>query len=142
MTTLLPALGPWPSSAGVPTTSTSPASPETALLAAMPQLRDPQVASVEKQRWIDAGKSIGFSDQELNNVRDHRILLALKTIADFNGLKAKRQQVKPNVSTKRVAKPGSSSNASQKSSSVKKSQQRLRSTGNVKDAASLIEQFL
>lgn len=115
---------------------------KNALLTAMPQLRDPQVASVEKQRWIEAGKSIGFSDQELNGITDHRVLLALKSIADFNGLKAKRQQVKPNVSTKRVAKPGSSSNASQKSSSVKKSQQRLRSTGNVKDAASLIEQFL
>lgn len=113
-----------------------------ALLQVMPQLRDPKVASVEKARWIDAGKSIGFSEQELNGVTDHRMLLALKTIADYNGMVSKRQQIKPTQSAAKAARPGNTSSPNQKSSAVKKSQQRLRQTGNVKDAASLIEKFL
>lgn len=113
-----------------------------ALLQVMPQLRDPKVASVEKARWIDAGKSIGFSEQELNGVTDHRMLLALKTIADYNGMVSKRQQIKPTQSAAKAARPGNASSPNQKSSAVKKSQQRLRQTGNVKDAASLIEKFL
>ena len=115
---------------------------KNALIQAVPELRDPQFATAEKNRWVEAGKSIGFTDQELAGITDHRVLLALKAIADYNGIKAKRQQIKPVQPSKKVVKPGSTSNVSQKSSSVKKSQQRLRSSGNVRDAASLIEQFL
>lgn len=117
-------------------------SQKNSLLQVMPQLRDPKVASVEKARWIDAGKSIGFSEQELNGVTDHRILLALRTIADYNGMVSKRQQIKPVQSAAKSSRPGNASSQNQKSSAVKKSQQRLRQTGNVKDAASLIEKFL
>lgn len=117
-------------------------SQKDALLNVVPQLRDPKVASQEKGRWVEAGKSIGFSEQELNGVTDHRFLLALKIIADYNGAVAKRQQVKPVQSAARPTRPGNASNVSQKGSAVKKSQQRLRQTGNVKDAASLIEKFL
>ena len=117
-------------------------SQKDALLNVVPQLRDPKVASQEKGRWVEAGKSIGFSEQELNGVTDHRFLLALKTIADYNGAVAKRKQVKPVQSASRPTRPGNASNVGQKSSQVKKSQQRLRTTGNVRDAASLIEKFL
>ena len=117
-------------------------SQKDALLNVVPQLRDPKVASQEKARWIEAGKSIGFSEQELNGVTDHRFLLALKTIADYNGAVAKRKQVKPVQSASRPTRPGNASNVGQKGSQVKKSQQRLRATGNVRDAASLIEKFL
>lgn len=118
-------------------------SQKVALLTAIPQLRDPKVAAMEKSRWVDAGKSIGFSEQELNGITDHRMLIALKTIADFNAVMSKRQQVKPQQKPMaRPAKPGSTNSVTPKSSDVKKSQQRLKQTGNVKDAASLIEKFL
>ena len=118
-------------------------SQKNALLQAMPQLRDPKVAAQERDRWLDAGKSIGFSDQELSGITDHRMLLALKTIADYRGIISKRQQIKPQQKVMaKPATPGNSKSVGQKSSDVKKSQQRLRQTGNVKDAASLIEKFL
>ena len=66
----------------------------------------------------------------------------IEPAADYNGAVAKRQQVKPVQSAARPTRPGNASNVSQKGSAVKKSQQRLRQTGNVKDAASLIEKFL
>ena len=118
-------------------------SQKNALLQAMPQLRDPKVAAQERDRWMDAGKSIGFSDQELSGITDHRMLLALKTIADYRGIVSKRQQIKPQPKAMaKPSKPGSSNSVSQKGSDIKKSQQRLKQTGNVKDAASLIERFL
>lgn len=112
------------------------------LLEKIPQLRDPKVAQAEKQRWMEAGRSVGFSDQELNNVTDHRVLLALKAIADFNGIQTKRQQIKPASNAPKASKPGVAKSANQRSSEVKQSHQRLKSSGNVKDAASLIEKLL
>lgn len=112
------------------------------LLEKIPQLRDPKVAQAEKQRWMEAGRSVGFSDQELNNVTDHRVLLALKAIADFNGIQTKRQQIKPASNAPKASKPGVAKSANQRSSEIKQSNQRLKSSGNVKDAASLIEKLL
>ena len=114
---------------------------KTALIEALPALRDPEMASQQKKKWVDAGKSIGFSDQEMNGITDHRMLLALNTIAEYRGIVSKRQQIKPVPSATKSVRPGTTGN-SQKSSGVKKSQQRLRSTGSIKDAASLIEKFL
>ena len=112
------------------------------LLEKIPQLRDPKVAQAEKQRWMEAGRSVGFSDQELNNVTDHRVLLALKAIADFNGIQTKRQRIKPASNAPKASKPGVAKSANQRSSEIKQSNQRLKSSGNVKDAASLIEKLL
>jgi len=114
---------------------------KAALVNAIPALKDPEMASKSKAKWIDAGKSIGFSDQELNGITDHRMLLALNTIAEYRGIVSKRQQARPTPSATKSTRPGNMS-TSQKSSGVKQSQQRLKSSGKVKDAASLIEKFL
>ena len=111
------------------------------LLAVVPQLSDPKFAQVEKSRWIEAGKSIGFSEQELNGINDHRVLLALKRIADYNGMVAKRKQVTSDKPKAKTVKPGTGTRKHQ-SSSVKSAQQRLARSGNAKDAASLLENFL
>lgn len=111
------------------------------LLAVVPQLSDPKFAQVEKSRWIEAGKSIGFSEQELNGINDHRVLLALKSIADYNGMVAKRKQVTSDKPKAKTVKPGTGTRKHQ-SSSVKSAQQRLARSGNAKDAASLLENFL
>jgi len=62
---------------------------KTALIEALPALRDPEMASQQKKKWVDAGKSIGFSDQEMNGITDHRMLLALNTIAEYRGMLAR-----------------------------------------------------
>tara|TARA_R110002126_G_scaffold220879_2_gene366204 strand:+ start:1829 stop:2821 length:993 start_codon:yes stop_codon:yes gene_type:complete len=111
------------------------------LLSVVPQLSDPKFAQVEKSRWIEAGKSIGFSEQELNGINDHRVLLALKRIADYNGMVAKRKQVTSDKPQAKTVKPGTGTRKHQ-SSSVKSAQQRLARSGNAKDAASLLENFL
>ena len=111
------------------------------LLTVVPQLSDPKFAQAEKGRWIEAGKSIGFSEQELNGINDHRVLLALKTIADYNGMVAKRKQVSSDRPKAKTVRPGVAPRKNQ-SSAVKQAQQRLARSGNAKDAASLLENFL
>lgn len=111
------------------------------LLTVVPQLSDPKFAQAEKGRWIEAGKSIGFSEQELNGINDHRVLLALKTIADYNGMVAKRKQVSSDRPKAKTVRPGVAPRKNQ-SSAVKQAQQRLARSGNAKDAASLLEKFL
>ena len=111
------------------------------LLTVVPKLSDPKFAQAEKGRWIEAGKSIGFSEQELNGINDHRVLLALKSIADYNGMVAKRKQVSSDKPKAKTVRPGVAPRKNQ-SSAVKQAQQRLARSGNAKDAASLLENFL
>lgn len=111
------------------------------LLSQAPELRDPKTAAKAKQDWIAAGKAVGLSEQELNNVRDHRILLALRKLAAYDSMVAKRKDLKPVQSSTPTARPGTISKQPQ-SSIVKQSQQRLAKTGNVRDAANLIERLL
>ena len=68
--------------------------------------------------------------------------LRMLRYAKYNGAVAKRSQIKPVQSSAKPTRPGNASNVSQKSSAAKKSQQRLAKTGNIKDAASLLEKFL
>lgn len=111
------------------------------LLSQAPELKDPKTAAKAKQDWIAAGKAVGLSEQELNNVRDHRILLALRKLAAYDSMVAKRKDLKPVQSSTPTARPGTISKQPQ-SSIVKQSQQRLAKTGNVRDAANLIERLL
>lgn len=112
------------------------------LLSAAPELRDPKIAAKAKADWIEAGKAIGLTEQELNSVTDHRILLALRKLAMFDSMVAKRQAAKPQSQpVRQAAKPGVAAKKPQ-SSVVKQSQQRLKQTGHVRDAASLIERLL
>lgn len=112
------------------------------LLSAAPELKDPKVAAKAKAEWIEAGKAIGLTEQELNSVTDHRILLALRKLAAYDSLVNKRQNLKPEQSAKKIAKPGVAASSKPQSSQIKQAQQRLKQTGHVRDAASLFEKFL
>jgi len=111
------------------------------LLSQAPELKDSKTAAKAKQDWILAGKAIGLSEQELNNVKDHRVFLALRKLAAYDSMIAKRKDLKPVKNSTPTARPGMISKQPQ-SSIVKQSQQRLAKTGNVRDAASLIERLL
>jgi len=112
------------------------------LIEKIPELRDPKQAQAAKASWIEAGKSVGLTEQELNNIGDHRVFLALHRLAEYNQMVGKRQQIKPVQKSPKAVKPGQAQKGKVQSSVVKQSQQRLQRSGNVKDAASLIEKFL
>ena len=113
-----------------------------ALLEAVPSWKDPAKAKAEKTMLIEFGQKMGFTPQELGNIYDHRVVLALRKAALYDQMQAKRQVIKPVTNNgPRPAKPGAAGRVSEMSDSVR-AKQRLAKTGRVEDAASAIELLL
>ena len=113
-----------------------------ALLEAIPTWKDPAKAKAEKTMLIEFGQRMGFTPQELGNIYDHRVVLALRKAALYDQMQAKRQGIKPVTNNgPKPAKPGAAGRVSQMSDSVR-AKQRLAKTGRVDDAASAIELML
>lgn len=112
------------------------------LVEALPTWKDPAKAKAEKAMLVEFGQKMGFSPQELGNIFDHRVVLALRKAALYDQMQAKRQGIKPVTNNgPRPAKPGAAGRVSQMSDSAR-ANQRLAKTGRVDDAASAIELLL
>ena len=91
---------------------------------------------------MEFGKQVGFSDQELDTLYDHRALIVLRDAMRYNELTngEKITEAKSKIGS---AKGGSKKTARQTRSRKQKAQrQKLRKTGKVEDAASLMGQIL
>ena len=108
---------------------------------AIPELAGEQGNSVKKE-IMSYAKSLGFSDQELSAIYDHRAVLALYKAMKYENLqKSKPDALKKVQAAPKTMKAGSS-NPPTKSSQDKKVMQKLRQTGKVRDAATAFERFL
>jgi hypothetical protein len=117
-------------------------SQKDALLAALPEWKDPKKAKAEKALVLESAKSVGFSDEDLKSVYDHRLVLLLRKAAMYDQMVSKRQGIKPVVNNgPRPAKPGAAGRVSTTTESTR-AKQRLAKTGRVDDAASAIELLL
>ena len=117
-------------------------SQQEALLAALPEWKDPKKAKAEKALVIESAKAAGFSDEDLKSVYDHRLVLLLRKAAMYDQMVSKRQGIKPVVNNgPRTAKPGAAGRVSTTTESTR-AKQRLAKTGRVDDAASAIELLL
>jgi hypothetical protein len=113
-----------------------------ALLEAIPSWKDPAKAKAEKAMMIEFGQKMGFTSEELGNIFDHRVVLALRKAALYDQMQAKRQGIKPVTNNgPKPAKPGAAGRVSQMSDAAR-AKQRLAKTGRVDDAASAIELLL
>jgi hypothetical protein len=118
------------------------ASQQEALLQAVPEWKDSKKAQAEKALLVEFGKKIGFSDEELKNVYDHRAVIALRKAALYDQMMSKRGQIKPVVNNgPRPAKPSAAGRVSQTTEATR-AKQRLAKTGRVNDAVSAIELLL
>jgi len=117
-------------------------SEKDALLAALPEWRDPKKAKAEKALVLESAKSVGFSEDDLKSVYDHRLVLLLRKAAMYDQMVSKRQGIKPVVNNgPRPAKPGAAGRVSTTTETTR-AKQRLAKTGRVDDAASAIELLL
>ena len=114
------------------------------LRSAIPDFSDEVKGEVIRKEIRDYAKSVGWSDQELSQVYDHRAVLTLYRAMQFDKL----QKSKPAVQ-KRVAEapkslaPGVGSQRLDKDGEmVKKLTKQLKQTGRPRDAAALFERFL
>lgn len=95
-----------------------------------------------KREIRDYALNLGYSEQDLSNLYDHRAVLALYGSMQFKKL----QQAKPDAMKRvqeapKVLKAGTSTPPT-KSDAEKKAMQRLRESGKVRDAANVFERFL
>lgn len=64
-----------------------------ALLKALPSWKDdPNVAARDRSRMLQYAKTLGFSEQEVNGIVDHRTILVLRDAARLHALSAKKEK--------------------------------------------------
>lgn len=111
------------------------------LASVIPELATPKGDAIRKE-IREYAKSVGWSDQELASVYDHRAVLTLYKAMKFEQLqKGKPETLKKVQQAPKMLKPGTSAPNS-KSSQEKQVMQRLRQSGKVRDAAAAFERFL
>lgn len=109
------------------------------LASKMPDFSDPSKASQLKTGMKVTLNSYGFSDQEINQVYDHRIVMLVNDAMKYRNM----QKAKPNIA-KKITKPGKvfSSGVKQSKSDItlkarKDRLSRLKKSGSMKDATSV-----
>lgn len=114
------------------------------LRAAIPDMADDVKGEVIRKEIRDYAKSVGWSDQELSQVYDHRAVLTLYRAMQFEKLmKGKPVAQKKVAEAPKSLKPGVGNQVVDKDSeTMKKLHKQLKQTGRTRDAAKLFEQFL
>lgn len=105
----------------------------------LPAWRDtPEAAKKDRQLMLDYGAKIGFSQQEIDSLIDHRAVLVLRDAARYAALQARRDAGANKVRTKpssKPLKPGNPKRQNSKASKLQKSSQRLAKSNSVDAAA-------
>jgi len=113
------------------------------LVAVLPEFADPSKGEVIRKDIRTYGKQVGFSDDELANVFDSRAVLTLYKAMQYDKL----QSAKPGITKKvseapKAIKPGVSKPRDSNTEETRKLKARAKSSGSVRDAASVFERFL
>ena len=115
---------------------------QAALIEAVPEWKDEKKAKAEKALLIEFGQKVGYSEEELKNVFDHRAVVTLRKAALYDQMVSKRKDIKPVVNNgPRPVKPSAAGRVSSTTEATR-AKQRLAKTGRVDDAASAIELLL
>ena len=113
------------------------------LLEAKPELKEPEKARAFQSAINGYAQSeYGFTEQELANVFDHRLLLLAEKAMKYDRLVAKGKQRGKQVSSRPPLKPGVPRQESRAKVNRRKANARLRKSGSIRDAANAIETLL
>lgn len=113
------------------------------LRAAIPEMSDEVKGEVVRKEIKDFARSIGFSEQELAQVYDHRAVVTLYKAMQYDKLqKSKPQTAKRVAEAPKTLRPGATQQSNPNEDAVKKLKGQLRKTGKQRDAAKLFERFL
>lgn len=110
----------------------------------IPEFRDEVKADLARKEIRSYAKSIGFSDQELANVYDARAVQTLYKAMQYEklmkgkGVATKKVSEAPKTLKAGAAQPQGSS----EQEAIKKQFQKLKQSGNKRDAAKLFEKFI
>ena len=104
------------------------------------EFSDPKKAEQIKSDIRTFGKSVGFSDQELSQVYDHRHVMILQKAMAYDKL----QKANPGVNKKLKSAPKMASKTKKvtNTDNYTKQKKRLKGTGSIDDATSVFKNFL
>lgn len=112
---------------------------EESLLRALPDWSDPEKAKADQAMINRYASDIGIKPDELSQLMDHRLVVALRDAAKYRALQAK----KPELQKRLEVKPMKSGAANRQAvSDLTRSKQRLAKTGRVDDAAAALMHIL
>ena len=112
------------------------------ILEKIPEWSDPDVQATEQRQLAEFGRSIGFSDQELDTVYDHRALIVLRDAWRYNQLTNGKKVRSVKSKIKNAKSGGKQMSKRMRSRKAKAQRQKLRETGKVDDAAALLGAIL
>lgn len=119
---------------------------QEALVEAVPEWKDDEVKQEELGELHSYAKNLGYTDEELSQVYDHRVLLMLRDAKRYRDLKAKgTEATKGKKKTSKTLKPGARKKTSPKAKSRKKAEramERLERSGRPEDAAAVFLETL
>lgn len=110
----------------------------------LPEFSDPAKGENFRKEIRNYGKTLGFTDEELASVVDSRHVLTLHKAMMYDKLQKSKPAVnKKVVEASKFMKSGTAgSTKDSEAQAIQKQRNQLRSSGKVKDAAALFEQFL
>ncbi len=108
---------------------------QVALLEAIPSWKDATVAKTEKNEIAEFAKSSGYTDDDLAEVRDHRVVALLRKAMLYDKSQKAKPLAKVKIAAVKAATPGSSAVSSRTKTRSESLRQRLSKSGSVQDAA-------
>lgn len=111
------------------------------LLAAVPEWKDEEVAKADKAKMVAYAERLGWSQEDLGKVADHRNFVLLRKAMLWDEQQAKKPAVQARIEKVKTATPGPASQPKVVSDATK-ARQRLAKTGKVEDAAAAFFQML
>ncbi len=114
------------------------------LLLAIPEWRDESRGKAEVAEMAVYGRSVGFADEEVNSVVDHRLLLLLRKAMLWDKLQTTKPKVEATIKKSKIksAPPGSPAGKPKPASDEKRAKDALQKSGSVKDAADVFSTML
>jgi hypothetical protein len=112
------------------------------VLEKIPEWADGDLQANEQRKLVEFGKAVGYSDNELNTLYDHRALVVLRDAMRYNELTNgdKITEAKSKIGT---AKGGNQETSRRvRSRKAKAARAKLKATGKVDDAAALFAEIL
>jgi hypothetical protein len=108
----------------------------------LPELKDPEKAKVIRGELSAFAKSRGFSDDELGQVTDHRLVILLHDAMQHQKAKAKAPEIKNKIEQAIEAAPPSKPTTTAKRSEKDNAFAKAAKSGRVEDAAKFFEKLI
>lgn len=113
------------------------------LLEAIPAWKDVEIAKKEKAALNKYGQSLGYTDAELDQVYDHRVMNVLRKAMLYDEAQKAKPAVRAKIDAVKAATPGPANNPNRQPATAQtRAKQRFAKTGSVNDAAAVFEQFI